>query len=104
MQTPQQMLQFAWDLANSIQPFLWTIRPAVGGCESRVLPPEFLAETRDRGNLASWRPQEQILKHPSIGGFASHMGWKSMLESVSCGVPFLCWPFFCGAANLLLVC
>lgn len=94
VQTPQQMLQFAWDLANSIQPFLWIIRPVVGGCESRVLPPEFLAETRGRGNLASWCPQEEILKHPSIGGFASHMEWKSMLESVSCGVSFLCWPFF----------
>uniref|UniRef100_A0A6N2KJ40 UDP-glycosyltransferases domain-containing protein n=1 Tax=Salix viminalis TaxID=40686 RepID=A0A6N2KJ40_SALVM len=80
-QTPQQMLQFAWDIANSKQPFLWIIRPAVGGCESRVLPPEFLAETRGRGNLASWCPQEKILKHPSIGGFASHIGWKSMLES-----------------------
>jgi hypothetical protein len=94
VQTPQKMLQFAWGLANSKQPFLWILRPSNGGCESTILPPEFLAETKDRGNLASWCLQEQILKHPSTGGFASHMGWNSMLESVSCGVPFLCWPFF----------
>jgi len=76
------------------EPFLRIIRPANGGCESTILPPEFLAETKDRGNLASWCPQEQILKHPSTWSFASHMGWNSMLGSVSCGVQFLCWPFF----------
>jgi hypothetical protein len=39
------------------------------GAVSSIFPPEFLAETKDRGKLASWCPQDQILKHPAIGVF-----------------------------------
>ncbi|KAF8411203.1 hypothetical protein HHK36_003747 [Tetracentron sinense] len=44
--------------------------------------------------LASWCPQEQVLKHISIRGFLTHSGWNSTLESVCCGVPMIYWPFF----------
>ncbi|OAY45123.1 7-deoxyloganetin glucosyltransferase [Manihot esculenta] len=92
--TPQQMVEFAWGLANSKKPFLWIIRPDLVVGEAAMLPPEFVSETKDRGMLASWCPQEQILKHPAIGGFLSHMGWNSTLDSVCGGVPMVCWPFF----------
>ncbi|KAI3672848.1 hypothetical protein L6452_38948 [Arctium lappa] len=92
--THEQLVEFCWGLAKSNYPFLWIIRPDLVIGESVVLPPEFLAETSDRGLLASWCSQEQVLKHPSIGGFLSHCGWNSTIESISNGVPMLCWPFF----------
>ncbi|KAI5558430.1 hypothetical protein BDE02_17G041500 [Populus trichocarpa] len=92
--TAQQMIEFAWGLANSNKPFLWIIRPDLIVGEAAMLPPEFLSVTKDRSLLVSWCPQEQVLKHPSIGGFLSHMGWNSTLESICGGVPMVCWPFF----------
>lgn len=92
--SPDQMVEFAWGLAKSKHPFLWIIRPDLVVGEKSVLPPEFMAVTRERGLLASWCPQEQVLAHPSIGGFLTHCGWNSTLESISKGVPMVIWPFF----------
>ncbi|KAI3513691.1 hypothetical protein L1887_21030 [Cichorium endivia] len=92
--TPQQLVEFSWGLANSNQSFLWVIRPDLVYGDSPMLPPEFLDATSGRGLLASWCPQEKVLNHPSIGGFLTHSGWNSTLESISSGVPMICWPFF----------
>ncbi|KAJ9564994.1 hypothetical protein OSB04_000960 [Centaurea solstitialis] len=92
--TSQQMLEFCWGLAKSNYPFLWIIRPDLVIGDTAVLPPDFLVDTKERGLLVSWCPQEQVLQHPSIGGFLTHSGWNSTIESISNGVPMLCWPFF----------
>jgi len=92
--TSEQLNEFAWGLANSNKSFLWVIRPDVVRGENVVLPTEFVKQTKDRGLLASWCPQEQVLAHPAIGGFLTHSGWNSTLESVCGGVPMICWPFF----------
>ncbi|KAL6135059.1 hypothetical protein ACLB2K_067287 [Fragaria x ananassa] len=92
--TLQQLMEFAWGLANSKLPFLWVIRPDLIAGESAILPPEFVAETKERGLIASWCPQEQVLNHPSVGGLLTHSGWNSTMESISAGVPMLCWPLF----------
>ncbi|KAK3414350.1 hypothetical protein EUGRSUZ_L00502, partial [Eucalyptus grandis] len=92
--TSEQLIEFSWGLANSQKPFLWIIRPDLVAGDKVVLPSEFLAETKDRGMLAGWCPQERVLRHPSVGGFLTHCGWNSMLESICGGVPVLCWPFF----------
>jgi UDP:flavonoid glycosyltransferase YjiC (YdhE family) len=94
MMTEQHLKEFAWGLANSKHHFLWIVRPDVVMGDSVMLPEEFFEETKDRGLLTSWCPQDKVLAHPSIGVFLTHCGWNSTLESVSAGVPIICWPFF----------
>jgi UDP:flavonoid glycosyltransferase YjiC (YdhE family) len=92
--TSDQLTEFAWGLANSDQTFLWVIRPDLVAGDSAMLPPEFVSATKERGLFASWCSQEQVLSHPSIGGFLTHNGWNSTIESICGGVPMICWPFF----------
>ncbi|KAK8578033.1 hypothetical protein V6N13_076702 [Hibiscus sabdariffa] len=61
--------EFAWGLANSRYPFLWIVRPDVVMGESAVLPKEFMEETKGRGFITSWCPQQQVLSHPAVGFF-----------------------------------
>ncbi|KAL4559671.1 hypothetical protein LXL04_031814 [Taraxacum kok-saghyz] len=90
----QELLEFGWGLANSGYNFIWVIRPDLVVGESAILPPEFKEVITERGFIASWCPQEEVLNHPSIGGFLTHCGWGSIIESLSAGVPMICWPFF----------
>ncbi|KAL5147445.1 7-deoxyloganetin glucosyltransferase [Glycine soja] len=49
----EQLLEFAWGLANNKKPFLWIIRPdlVIGG--SVILSSEFVNETKDRSLIAN---------------------------------------------------
>lgn len=92
--SPQQLVEFGWGLANSNHNFLWIIRPDLVVGETAVLEPEFTEVNKERGFIASWCPQEEVLNHNSVGGFLTHGGWNSTMESLSAGIPMLCWPFF----------
>ncbi|KAG5616082.1 hypothetical protein H5410_015906 [Solanum commersonii] len=94
LMSDHHLKEFAWGLANRKHPFLWIVRPDIVMGDSAVLPDEFLEEIKDRGLLASWCPQNQVLSHPSIGFFLTHCGWNSMIESIGSGVPLICWQFF----------
>ncbi|KAE8679985.1 7-deoxyloganetin glucosyltransferase [Hibiscus syriacus] len=92
--SPQHLIEVSWGLASSMQPFLWIIKPDLVEGEATILPPEFITGTKGRGLLASWCRQDEVLKRPSVGGFLSHMGWNSTIESISARVPMLCLPNF----------
>eukprot|EP01018_Ginkgo_biloba_P015410 Gb_14879 [translate_table: standard] len=88
-----QVEEIAMGLLESEQSFLWVIRPDVVNSDaSDVLPKVFIEGTKDRGLLVPWAPQVSVLSHPSVGGFFSHCGWNSTLESLSLGVPLLTFP------------
>ncbi|PNX85376.1 cytokinin-O-glucosyltransferase [Trifolium pratense] len=76
-----------------MKPFLWIVRPDLITSGSFILSSVFQNEISNRGFIASWCPQEKVLNHPSIGGFLTHCGWNSVIESICAGVPMLCWPF-----------
>ncbi|GKA74005.1 UDP-glycosyltransferase 73C6-like protein [Tanacetum coccineum] len=94
--TPQ-LIELGLGLEASNHPFIWVIRSVHREKEVE----EWLAESgfeervKDRGLIIrGWAPQVLILSHPSVGGFLTHCGWNSTLESVCAGVPMITWPQF----------
>ena len=92
-----ELLQFWHGLVDSKTRFLWVIRPDLltdgEGGEGQV-PEELSVATKERGFIVGWVPQEEVLSHKAVGGFLTHSGWNSTLESIVAGVPMLCWPYF----------
>ncbi|KAL0388742.1 UNVERIFIED_CONTAM: UDP-glucosyltransferase 29 [Sesamum radiatum] len=76
--------------------FLWVVRFPIGQKSSSIeeaLPAGFLETVKDRGIIVpGWAPQTRILAHPSTGGFVSHCGWSSIMESMYFGVPVIAMP------------
>ncbi|KAK8656079.1 hypothetical protein V6N13_108638 [Hibiscus sabdariffa] len=103
----QQLKEIAVGLERSGQRFLWVVRnppsenlsvaikeQAEPDLEA-LLPMGFLDRTKDRGKVVkSWAPQVAVLNHDAIGGFVTHCGWNSVLESVCAGVPMVAWPLY----------
>ncbi|KAK3127104.1 hypothetical protein QOZ80_7AG0568360 [Eleusine coracana subsp. coracana] len=97
--------EVAVGLERSGHRFLWVLRgpPAPGslsphptdGDLDALLPEGFLDRTRDRGLVwPKWAPQKAVLAHPAVGGFVTHCGWNSTLESLWHGVPLAPWPLY----------
>ncbi|KAF1863507.1 hypothetical protein Lal_00030544 [Lupinus albus] len=106
--TSAQMDELALGLEKSEQRFLWVVKSpndkatnaSYFNAETQAdpfdfLPKGFVERTKSRGFVvSSWAPQTQVLSHGSIGGFLTHCGWNSILESVVNGVPLVAWPLF----------
>ncbi|KAJ8528073.1 hypothetical protein K7X08_015524 [Anisodus acutangulus] len=99
----EQVNELALGLERSNHKFIWVLREAdkkmdTEKCEgwkegSFELPEGFEERVEGRGMVVrNWVPQLEILGHKSTGGFLSHCGWNSCMESVSMGVPIATWP------------
>ncbi|CAL9229321.1 unnamed protein product [Arabidopsis halleri] len=90
-----ELMEIAWGLSNSDQPFLWVVRVgSVNGMEwIETIPEDFIKRLNEKGKIVKWAPQQEVLKHRAIGGFLTHNGWNSTVESVCEGVPMICLPF-----------
>ncbi|AET01053.1 putative flavonol 3-O-glucosyltransferase [Medicago truncatula] len=101
-----QIREIAYAIEKSEARFLWSLRkPPPKGTMGEtsdyslsdlvaVLPEGFLDRTARTGRVIGWAPQVQVLAHPATGGFVSHCGWNSTLESIYYGVPIATWPLF----------
>ncbi|XP_074292686.1 zeatin O-glucosyltransferase-like [Silene latifolia] len=98
--TEEQIGELATGLEKSGQKFIWVLRNADKGDafdSAKDGYPKLLEgyeeRVKERGIvIQEWAPQLGILAHRSIGGFMSHCGWNSCIESISMGVPIAAWP------------
>ncbi|KAK8598594.1 hypothetical protein V6N13_094559 [Hibiscus sabdariffa] len=90
-----QVKQIALGLERSRVRFLWALRvPPPHNDASEMLPEGFLERVQGRGMICDWAPQLKVLAHKAIGGFISHCGWNSIIESLWFGVPIVTWPMY----------
>lgn len=92
----EQVHELALGLELSKVPFLWALRKPVSiADEERILPDGFEDRTQGCGVITmGWIHQLKVLGHASIGGFLTHCGWSSIIESMQFGHPLVMLPYF----------
>ncbi|KAM3339090.1 zeatin O-glucosyltransferase-like [Capsicum galapagoense] len=95
----REIKELARGLEQSKQKFIWVLRDAdrgdifTGEARRVELPEGFEERVKEVGLVVrEWAPQPEILAHSSTGGFLSHCGWNSCIESITMGVPIAAWP------------
>ncbi|PON49399.1 UDP-glucuronosyl/UDP-glucosyltransferase [Trema orientale] len=90
-----QLREIASGLERSGHRFLWSIRVPQPKKLEEILPEGFLERIGSKGMICNeWAPQVEVLSHDAVGGFVSHCGWNSILESLWFGVPIATWPIY----------
>ncbi|XP_020088371.1 hydroquinone glucosyltransferase-like [Ananas comosus] len=103
----EQTRELALGLEASGHRFLWAAKSPVegrahgaffggrNGPAAEYLPAGFAERTGGVGlAVARWAPQAAVLGQAAVGGFVTHCGWNSALESIASGVPMIAWPLY----------
>lgn len=73
--------------------FVWVLRPDIASSkEAEPLPAGYKDSLGDDSIIVPWCSQFEVLPHPAVGGFLTHCGWNSIIESMWNGVPLICFP------------
>ncbi|KAI3838856.1 hypothetical protein MKX03_002632 [Papaver bracteatum] len=93
-----EIQEVAYGLELSEVNFIWVIR-FPGNHKERdgkgqvIFPKGFMERIGEKGLVVeNWAPQPKLLGSGKIGGFVSHCGWSSVLESMKYGVPIIAMP------------
>jgi UDP:flavonoid glycosyltransferase YjiC (YdhE family) len=92
----EQFSELALGLELCEKPILWVIRrDLIDGNDAPIeFPSGYLDRMQSRLCCVAWAPQKEVLLHRAVGGFFTHHGWNSTVESLAAGVPMLGWPYF----------
>ncbi|XP_058737027.1 putative UDP-rhamnose:rhamnosyltransferase 1 [Vicia villosa] len=84
----EEFSEIAKGLELSSFPFLWILK-------DQDKHDRFVENDSNKNGLiwSNWAPQLRILAHESIGGFLTHCGWSSVIESLQVGCPLIMLPF-----------
>lgn len=83
----EQLDELAYGLDLSGEYYIWVVRSKTWSNPTNV------NGGGTRGLIVrEWVDQKWVLAHWAVGGFLSHCGWNSVLESMANGVPILGWP------------
>ncbi|KAL7095879.1 hypothetical protein ACP275_10G050000 [Erythranthe tilingii] len=89
----QVIEELAYGLLLSEVNFIWVVRPdIVGFGDTNILPFGFEDKIKDKGLIIQWCDQIKVLSNPAVGGFLTHNGWNSTVESMWFGVPMISYP------------
>ncbi|KAL0409956.1 UNVERIFIED_CONTAM: UDP-glycosyltransferase 86A1 [Sesamum latifolium] len=90
----QEIEEIAYGLLLSEVHFIWVVREGIlSSGDTKIMPDGYEDEVKDKGLIIPWSNQIMVLSNPAVGGFLTHNGWNSTIESLWCGVPMICYPF-----------
>ncbi|MBA0689256.1 hypothetical protein Goari_006991 [Gossypium aridum] len=85
----EQQTELAWGLELSQQRFIWEVRKPTDSTGAGTF---FNAGEANENDPKVYLPEGFLDR--TQGGFLSHCGWNSVLESIVHGVPLVTWPLY----------
>ncbi|WVZ17411.1 hypothetical protein V8G54_010393 [Vigna mungo] len=87
----EEFTEISMGIEMSGFPFFWVLKKQN---TSKVELQDLVVNNSGKGLVwRTWAPQMRILAHKSVGGFLTHCGWSSVLESLLVGCPLVMLPF-----------